>query len=141
MTRDPDCIFCRIVNGEVPCYKLYEDDQVLAFLDVGPLSRGHSLIIPKAHYRTLAEMPGDLAAACARVAPRLSRAIMAATGKSASNLLQNNGRIAHQAVEHVHFHIIPKYDAESGLGIHWPAGKLDDDEAKPLVEAITTAMN
>ena len=140
MTSQPDCIFCRIVAAQVPCYKLYEDEQVLAMLDIGPLSRGHCLILPREHYRTLAEMPDELGAACGRIAPRLCRAIMAATGASASNLLQNNGRIAHQAVDHVHFHIIPKYDAESGLGIHWPAGKLDSEEARSLVDAITAAL-
>ncbi len=137
--RDPSCIFCRIVAGEIPAYKLHEDDQVLAFLDVGPLADGHVLIIPKAHYELLEQMPDELAAACARLAPRLSRAVRQATGVEAYNLLQNNGKLAHQAVGHVHFHIIPKTD-DTGLGIIWPAQSLDEDTAKRLQKQIAAAM-
>ena len=136
---DPACIFCKIVAGAIPCYRLYEDEQVLSFLDVGPLSRGHALIIPKGHWSLLDQLPAEVAAACMRVAPKLSRAIMAATGASAWNVLQNNGKAAHQAVDHVHFHIIPRFD-ESGLDIGWPAGKLGEAEAKKLVETIGERM-
>ena len=138
-SRDPDCIFCKIVAGEIPSYKLHEDEQVLAFLDVGPLSEGHALVIPKAHYATLDQVPEDLAAACMRIVARLSRAVCAATGAEAWNVLQNNGRRAHQAVDHVHFHIIPKTD-KGGLGIDWPAGKLDDAQATRLQQHILAAL-
>ena len=134
-----DCIFCRIVAGQVPCYRFMEDDAVLAFLDVGPLSRGHALIIPKAHYATMDALPDELAARCGSVMPRLIRAIQSAVGATASNVLQNNGPLAHQAVDHVHFHIIPK-TLDTGLGIDWPAGTLGETEAKDLVDAIIKAM-
>lgn len=137
--RVAECVFCKIVAGEIPCYKVHEDEQVLAFLDVGPLSEGHVLVIPKAHYTTLDEMPGELAAACVRIMPRLSRGICEATGTWAWNVLQNNGRKAHQVVDHVHFHIIPKRGG-TGLGITWPSGKLDADKAKDLQQRITAAM-
>ncbi len=137
--RDADCIFCKIVAGQIPCHKLWEDDAVLAFLDVGPLSRGHTLVIPKGHYESIDQVPADVAAACGGVMPRLSRAIKAATGATAWNVLQNNGRAAHQAVGHVHFHIIPK-TAEGGLGIQWPAATLADDEARKLIAAIKAQM-
>lgn len=137
--RDPDCIFCKIADGEIPSHKVYEDEQVLAFLDVGPLSDGHTLIIPKVHYETVDQMTGDAGAACGRIIPRLSRAVREATGVSAWNVLQNNGRQAHQAVNHVHFHIIPK-TGTGGLGIDWPAGELDDAEARALREKIIAAM-
>ncbi len=134
-TSDPNCIFCKIVAGQIPCYKVYEDDRVLSFLDVGPLSRGHTLIVPKRHFLTLDQMPDDLAAACVAVAPRLARAVIAVTGAHAWNLLQNNGKLAHQAVGHVHFHIIPKTDL-AGLGIAWPASKLDPKDGQDLAAKI-----
>ncbi|HEY1552596.1 MAG TPA: HIT family protein [Kofleriaceae bacterium] len=121
-----DTIFGKILRGEIPCHRIYEDDHVLAFLDVGPLSRGHTLVIPKQAVATLDQLPDDAAAAIGRVLPKISRAVLAATGATAFNVLQNNGTLAHQAVHHVHFHIIPKYDDGSGLGIDWPASKLED---------------
>lgn len=136
---DPDCIFCKIVEGQIPCHKLFEDERVLAFLDVGPLSRGHSLIIPKGHWRTIDQVPDATAAACMQIVPRLSRAIIQATGATAWNILQNNGKLAHQAVDHVHLHIIPKIP-DSGLGIEWPAGELAAEDAKWLVETISAKM-
>lgn len=135
---DPSCVFCKIVGGEIPCHRIVEDDQVLAFLDVGPLSRGHALVIPKAHYEMLDGLPEELAGACMMTAARVSRAVMAATGSDAWNILQNNGATAGQVVPHVHFHIIPRSD-DDGLGFRWPAGKLGDD-AKELLEAIRAGL-
>lgn len=137
--NDPDCIFCKIVAGTIPCHRLYEDEASLAFLDIGPLSRGHTLVIPKGHWVTIDHVPGDVVAACAALLPRLSRAVVKAVGVSAWNVLQNNGRIAGQAVGHVHFHIIPRRDGD-GLGYRWPAGKLDADDARTLTEAIAAAL-
>jgi len=136
---DSQCIFCRIVAGEVPAYKLHEDQHILAFLDLGPLSRGHTLIIPKGHWKTLDQVPAEVTAAIGRWLPAMSRAVMEATGGDAWNILQNNGKAAHQAVDHVHFHIIPKF-SDSGLEIGWPAGKLDEDEAPKLREAIQKVL-
>jgi histidine triad (HIT) family protein len=138
--RDAQCIFCKIVGGEIPCHKLYEDDDVLAFLDVGPLSQGHTLVIPKGHWVTLDEVPAAVAAGIGGLLPRLSRAVARAAGATAWNILQNNGRAAHQVVQHVHFHIIPKF-ADSGLGIGWPAGSLDQSMAGPLVQAIHAELD
>ncbi|MEZ5975301.1 MAG: HIT family protein [Planctomycetota bacterium] len=118
-------IFDRILDGEIPCHKLYEDEHVLAFLDVGPLSRGHALVIPKERKAFLHELSDDSAAAIGRVLPRLARALRAATGCEHYNVLQNNGAPAHQAVFHVHFHLIPKTDS-GGLGITWDPKKLED---------------
>ena len=113
-------IFQKIIAGQVPCDKVYEDERVLAFLDISPLSRGHTLVIPKEPAETLADLSEESAAAIGRVLPRLCRAVMEATGATAYNVLQNNGPAAHQAVFHIHFHIIPKYPDGSGLGIGWP---------------------
>jgi histidine triad (HIT) family protein len=118
-------IFGKIIRGEIPCHKVYEDDHVLAFLDINPISRGHTLVIPKEEAATLDQLSDDAAAAIGRVLPRISRAVLAATGAKDFNILQNNGAPAHQAVFHVHFHIIPKHTDDSGLGIVWRAGQLD----------------
>ena len=130
-------IFQKILDGEIPCHRVYEDDHVLAFLDVSPLSRGHVLVIPKEARATLGELSDQSAAAIGRVLPRLCRAICAATGATDYNVLQNNGSAAHQAVMHVHFHIIPRMN-EQGLGIDWSAGSLEEDAAE-LAASITTA--
>lgn len=135
-----DTIFSKILRGEIPAFKVYEDPYVLAFLDVGPLSRGHTLVIPKEPAATLDALSDDAAAALGRVLPRLCRAVMAATGCREYNVLQNNGPGAHQAVFHVHFHIIPKPTPESGLGIRWPRTDLDKADAAALVEAIKDAL-
>jgi len=111
---------------------------VLAFLDVGPLSRGHVLVIPKEARVHLHELSDDASAAIGRVLPRICRAVMQATGATAYNVLQNNGSLAHQAVMHVHFHIIPKFEDGSGLGVVWNAGGLEDGEG--LAERIRNAM-
>lgn len=136
MPTDPECIFCRIANKELPSHQVYEDDRVLAFLDIGPLSPGHTLIIPKEHYATIDAMPAELAGACMAVVPRLSKAIMASVDAQGWNVLQNNGKVSGQAVGHVHVHIIPRNDGD-GLGFRWPAGSLDDSTAKQLRERIT----
>src|SRR5690349_20503903 len=96
-------VFDKILDGQIPCHKVYEDEHVLAFLDVGPLSEGHTLVIPKERRAQLHELSDESAAALGRVLPRLARAILAATGATAYNVLQNNGTEAHQAVHHVHF--------------------------------------
>lgn len=131
-------IFDRILDGEIPCHRVYEDDHVLAFLDVGPLSRGHTLVIPKERKARLHELSDGAAAAIGRVLPRLCRAVLKATGATAYNVLQNNGLAAHQAVMHVHFHIIPKLGGR-GLGIGWDAGKLERPEE--LLGDIRAALN
>jgi histidine triad (HIT) family protein len=133
-----DTIFGKIVRGEIPCHRIYEDDKVLAFLDVNPISRGHTLVIPKEPAETLDALSDDSAAAIGRVLPRLSRAVLAATGATAFNILQNNKPLAHQAVFHVHFHIIPKYDDGTGLGIDWNSANLDG--GPELAKAITAEL-
>src|ERR1041385_8431051 len=133
-----ETVFAKILRGEIPCHRVYEDDKVLAFLDVNPLSRGHLLVIPKEPAETLDQLSDDSAAAIGRVLPRLSRAVLAATGASAFNVLQNNKPLAHQAVFHVHFHIIPQLDDGTGLGIDWKAIKLDG--GAELAKAITSKL-
>ena len=119
---DPSCVFCKIIAGQIPCLRIFEDDVVLAFLDIGPLAEGHLLVIPKEHYLRLEEMSPEAVAAVVRHLPLLGRAVMKATGSTAYNVLQNNGPESGQAVPHVHFHIIPRKAAD-GLGYRWNATK------------------
>jgi histidine triad (HIT) family protein len=126
----PDTVFGKIIAGSIPCHKVYEDEYVLAFLDIAPLSRGHTLVIPKEAATTLDQLSDESAAALGRVLPRVCRAVIAVTGVREYNVLENNGAGAHQAVPHVHFHIIPKPDGVAGLGIKWPMGPLDTDAAQ-----------
>lgn len=135
-----ETIFAKILRGEVPCHKVYEDELVLAFLDVGPLARGHTLVIPKEPAETLDQLSDASAEALGRVLPRLCRAVKAATGCADYNLLQNNGHAAHQAVMHVHFHIIPKPDAHQGLGVKWPSAPIDHAQGAALAERLREAL-
>lgn len=139
MTEHQPTIFDKIIDGTIPCHKVYEDEHVLAFLDIGPLSPGHTLLIPKERAAHLHQLSDETAAALGRALPRLCRAVIQATGAADYNVLQNNGTAANQAVFHVHFHIIPKHDGQ-GLGLIWQAGSLEDDEAKNLQQAIVSAL-
>jgi len=133
-----ETVFTKILRGEIPCHRIYEDAAVLAFLDVNPLSRGHTLVIPKEPAATLDELSDDASAAIGRVLPRIARAVLAATGARSFNILQNNGADAHQAVFHVHFHIIPKLDDGTGLGIEWKSARLTD--GAELARSITAKL-
>ncbi|MEL6427846.1 MAG: HIT family protein [Planctomycetota bacterium] len=131
-------IFDRILDGEIPCHRVYENDHVLAFLDIAPLSKGHTLVIPKERRAQLHELSDEAAAELGRALPRIARAVRKVSGADDYNLLQNNGAPAHQAVFHVHFHVIPKHRDGSGLGVGWGAGSLDEPEA--LAAALRAAI-
>lgn len=135
-----ETIFSKILRGEVPCHKVYEDAHVLAFLDIFPLARGHVLVIPKQEVATMAELSDETAAAIGRVLPRLCRAVVKVSGCVDYNILQNNGAPAHQAVMHVHFHIIPKPNHDQGLGIEWPSKPLAKEEAPQLASELRAAF-
>ncbi len=144
-----DSIFSKIIRGEIESHKIYEDDFVIAILDIGPLSEGHALVIPKEPAATIDELSDEHAAAVGRVLPRITRAIKKVTGASAINILQNNGSDAGQVVEHVHFHIIPRFKDRGenvegnpsfkngrGLHINWTPGTLTPEEALELGKHI-----
>jgi histidine triad (HIT) family protein len=133
-----ETIFTKILRDEIPCHRVYEDAHVLAFLDINPISRGHTLVIPREPAETLDMLSEESAEAIGRALPRIARAVLAATGARDYNVLQNNGVGAHQAVLHVHFHIIPKHDDGTGLGIVWRPSKLDDgaELAKSIAEKL-----
>lgn len=135
-----ETIFSKILRGEIPCFKILEDEHVLAFLDIAPLSAGHVLVIPKQPARTLDEVGEEAAAALGKALVRVAKAVKAATGCAAYNILQNNEAAAHQAVFHVHFHVIPKPNEAQGLGVGWPAGKLDFAAAPALAARIQSFL-
>jgi len=136
-----DTVFGKIIRGEIPCHRVYEDAHVLAFLDINPLSPGHTLVVPKEPAETLDQLSDEAAAALGRVLPRLCRAVIAATGTREYNVLENNGRGAHQAIDHVHFHIIPKPSAREGLGISWPMSTLDAAAGAALARDIARSLD
>lgn len=138
-----ETIFSKILRGEIPCHRVYEDERVLAFLDIGPLSEGHTLVIPKEPAVTMDELSDESAAALGRVLPRIARAVMRATGAEAYNILQNNGSHAHQAVMHVHVHVIPRFLGRDGAGLEvgWKAGRLRDDEGRALAQRISDQLS
>lgn len=136
-----DTVFGKIVRGEIPCNKVYEDDKVVAFLDIAPLAEGHTLVVPKEPAETMDGLSDESAAALGRVLPRLCRAVVAATGIREYNVLENNGASAHQAIAHVHFHIIPKPNSRDGLGIGWPSRNLDREAATALARRIANELS
>ncbi len=136
---DDKTIFAKILDGELPCHRVYEDAHVLAMLDIFPLALGHTLVIPKQRVAYLHELDDESAAAIGRVLPRIARAVMHATGATAYNVLQNNGAAAHQAIFHVHFHVIPKL-GDRGLGIGWHPSKADPAESTELAARIADAI-
>ncbi len=129
-----DCLFCRMATGKIPVSKIYEDDVVLAFLDIGPISDGHTLVIPKQHFEKLHECPAELLSTVAVRLGKIAQAVASALNYDGYNILCNNGRVAGQVIEHLHFHIIGRTSGD-GLFNKWPsyryqAGKIDDIEAR-----------
>ena len=123
-----NCIFCKIVEGTIPAAKIFEDDQVVAFLDISPFEKGHMLVVPKRHVPMLTELPDDLLKHTIAVVQRLAAHLMACLPCDGFNLLQNNGACATQTVPHVHFHIIPRFN---GRALNWISGAYESsDEMK-----------
>ena len=132
---DGDCIFCKIISGQIPCSKVYEDDSVLAFLDINPVSSGHTLVVPKEHFEYFHECSKDVSESVTDAVRRISRAVVTAMDADGYNILCNNGSAAGQLVGHVHYHIIPR---SSGDGIlkGWPAGKYQEGQAEEVLDKI-----
>ena len=135
-----NCVFCKIIVGNLPSSKLYENDLVLSFMDIAPLSPGHSLVIPKNHYETFYDIPADEAAEVTRAMLKIAPAIMKSQNADGFNLLLANGACAGQVVDHVHFHIIPRKNSD-GLGFAWRHGTYADGEATEIHQSILAALN
>ena len=136
----PDCIFCKIVAGAIPCTKVYEDSACLAFMDISPISPGHTLLIPKKHCEVAWEMSAEETAALFRPVSSLAAAVKAAVKADGLNVLQNNGVIAGQVVAHLHIHLIPRWPGDS-LGFRWPAKKADFAVLAQQAEAIRKCLS
>jgi len=135
-----NCIFCKIVAGEIPATKVYEDAEVLAFMDIGPIIKGHTLVIPKQHFDPLTATPEPVLAKLMAVVKRIAAAQMAGLRADGINVMQANGTAAGQMVPHLHFHVIPRF-ATDGHRWNWAAKKYDDPaEAQQLAAAIKAAL-
>jgi len=134
-TSKAQCIFCKIIGGEIPSFKIYEDNKVYAFLDINPINAGHALVIPKEHYIVLPQMPEELATHLMKVVKYLSGAIFEMTGAHGINVFQNNGAAAGQEVPHVHFHIIPRFQDDKAIG-EWKRNKIEPEKLKQMADAM-----
>lgn len=130
-----DCIFCKIVAGGIPSTKLYEDEKVLAFLDIMPAAKGHSLVITKKHYATLIDVPHEELAELAKVVQKIGTAAVKATEAQGFNVLQSNNKVAGQVIPHVHFHIIPRKEGDN-LNFSWEQGKAEQKELEEYQKLI-----
>lgn len=135
-----DCIFCKIIAGKIPSSKIYEDDKVLAFLDISQTTKGHTLVIPKEHVRNMLEMSDQTAADVFARLPKLARAIKTATGAKGLNILNNNEEVAGQTVFHAHIHIIPRYSDQDEVGITFTEHEPDFEALGQLAQAIASEV-
>jgi len=134
MSKD-DCIFCKMVAGQIPVTKVYEDQVVLAFLDIGPVSDGHTLVIPMQHFEKLHDCPPELLGQISSRLGKIAKAVVDATGSAGYNVLCNNGRAAGQLIEHLHFHIIPR-NAGDGVFDRWPSHKYVEGKIEKIAARI-----
>ena len=135
MSEDPDCIFCKIVKGEIPCFKLFEDDRTVAFMDVNPVAPGHALVVPKHHGEDLFTTPPEWVAATVVTAQRIAKAVQKTVEPDGLNLAQANGPGAKQSVFHLHMHVIPR-SMDDGLTLNWELAPGDMDAIGKLAERI-----
>lgn len=129
-----NCIFCKIINGEIPCYKVYEDEIVLAFLDISQASKGHTLVVPKKHYANMLECDEEVLAHLYKVANRLGNLITNRLGALGMNILTNVNEVAGQTVKHFHVHLLPRYNEEDGV-------KIDFVGSNPTSETLNSILN
>jgi len=132
---DKNCIFCRIVKGEIPCAKIFEDDYIISFLDIAPANKGHALIVTKNHYETLLDVPDDDLNDLMIKAKKIARAMSSALGSEGFNVLMNNKKVAGQLVLHAHLHIIPRFKGD-GIDLNWRPKKYNGREIDEFKEKI-----
>ena len=130
-----DCIFCKMVAGQFPVTKIYEDEVVLSFLDIGPISDGHTLVIPKQHCERLHDCSPDILGQVGSCLGKIAGAVSAAMNSDGYNVLCNNGRAAGQLVGHLHFHIIPRTTGD-GVFDRWPAHKYQEGKIEKIADKI-----
>lgn len=131
-----DCIFCKLANGEIPTAKLYEDDKFTVILDAGPASKGHALILPKAHYANLLALPEDLTGEAFVLARKMAARLKEALGCDGINIVQNNGETAGQSVFHFHIHIIPRYKGGPRIVANWLPGTVTEETKEEIIRKL-----
>lgn len=119
MSMDQNCIFCKIIQGEIPSAKVYEDEEIYAFLDISQVTKGHTLIIPKKHVENIYETNEEIASSLFARVPKIANALKKAYHPAGINILNNNGKAAGQSVFHIHIHLIPRYDESDGFDAKW----------------------
>ena len=135
MAADPDCLFCKIVAGEIPSTRVNEDERTVTFMDINPATRGHLLVVPREHARDLLEIDPEDLAAVARAAQRIAQTMPDRLGADGVNLINSCGRAAWQTVFHFHMHVIPRYDADP-LRLPWTPAPGDRDEIAEAARAL-----
>ncbi len=133
--RDENCVFCKIVNGDIPSAKLYEDEDFMIMLDIGPASFGHALLLPKNHYANLFEMPEEMLSKVMALAKVWGEKLVKALHADGLNLVQNNGLAAGQTVFHYHLHLIPRYEGDT-VGELWTPGSLSAEARQEILEKL-----
>ena len=134
-----NCIFCKIIAGQIPATKIYEDEFVLSFLDIGPISDGHTLVIPKQHFERLHDCPSELLGQIGSRLGKIAKAVALAMNAEGYNVLCNTGRAAGQLVEHLHFHIIPR-NAGDGVFDRWPSYEYEQGKIEELADKIRKSL-
>ena len=136
---DANCIFCKIVAGQIPCFKLVEDEHTIAFMDINPVNPGHALAVAKGHWPTVDVIPPDVLAAVAKTAQRISKAVMAELRPAGVNLVQANGAGAGQSVPHLHIHIMPRR-LNDGLVLNWQPKPGDKAEIEAICKRLKAVL-
>ena len=136
---DGSCIFCKIVAGQIPCFKLLEDDATIAFMDINPVNPGHALSVAKGHWPTVDVIPAEVLAAVARTAQRVAKAVISELKPHGVNLLQANGEGAGQSVPHLHFHIMPRRPND-GVALNWDYKPADKAEIEAIYKRLKAAL-
>lgn len=137
--KKEDCIFCKIANGEIPSVTIYEDEEFRAILDLGPASKGHTLILPKNHFKDICEVDEVTAGKLFPLAAKIGSAMKKGLHADGFNVVQNNGSSAGQTVFHLHVHVIPRYDGAPAI-VSWDAGKAEPDELEQTADMIKGAF-
>lgn len=132
-----DCVFCKIVRGDIPCYKVYEDDDVLAFLDISQTTPGHTLVISKKHFANLLYVPKDILCKVFGASQRIAQAQVSSLKAKGVNLINNTNEVAGQTVMHFHVHVIPRYSSDDNLKLEFLSNKIEHLSLPAIAEEIS----
>jgi histidine triad (HIT) family protein len=133
-----ECLFCKIVRGEIPCFKIYEDKNFLSFLTIGPVNKGHTLVVPKKHYQTILDIDKNELGKLMEIVQKITPAVIKGTKAEGFNIHINNKRAAGQLVDHLHIHIIPRYENDGFQ--HWPQSSYNKGEPEKIAKQIKSFL-